>query len=91
MNIIRTILVLVFIYFLYRLVKYIVRPKNPSVNGKRHKSVPGKGEDLVEDQFCHTYIPLSQAYKKEIAGQDHYFCSKECYEGYILQKSKERQ
>lgn len=91
MNIIRTILLLLSIYIVYRLVKYIVRPQNRSVNENRYKSVSEKGEDLVEDQFCHTYIPLSQAYKKEIAGQDFYFCSKECSEKYILKKTKERQ
>ena len=32
------------------------------------KASPDGGEDLVEDPVCHTYVPMSQAVKKEISG-----------------------
>ena len=44
--------------------------------------------DLVEDPVCHTYVPLSQAVKKEISGNDYYFCSKQCSEKYESGKNK---
>jgi YHS domain-containing protein len=46
------------------------------------------GEDLVEDPHCHTYVPVSQAYRKEIGGKSYYFCSKECYETYVSEKKQ---
>jgi uncharacterized protein len=88
---IRYVVFIIIIYLIYRIVKYFRKTKSAAVNNYRYQSKSVGGEDLVEDQFCHTYIPLSQSYKKEITGKDFYFCSKECCESYILQKSKERQ
>jgi YHS domain-containing protein len=88
---IRVILLFIGIYLLYRVIKFIRQAKPVSMDNRQFKPAPITGEDLVEDPVCHTYIPVSQAYKQEIAGKSCYFCSKECYEDYILQKSKERQ
>ncbi|HPK53840.1 MAG TPA: hypothetical protein PK114_05220 [Smithellaceae bacterium] len=44
----------------------------------------------MEDPFCHTYIPVSQALKKEIAGKDFYFCSNDCCQKYLLGKNREK-
>ena len=41
-----------------------------------------KGEDLVEDPYCHTYVPLSSAYKVSLDGKTAYFCSQKCFEMY---------
>ncbi len=38
-----------------------------------------KGEELVEDPQCHTYVPVSVAYRVSVDGKTLYFCSKECY------------
>jgi uncharacterized protein len=89
--IIRFIIFLVLIYLLYRIFRYFQKPKSANVNKYKYQPPAVGGEDLVEDQFCHTYVPLSQSYKKEIAGKDYYFCSKECCESYVLQKRRERQ
>jgi len=88
---IRFIIFLVLIYLTYRIVKFFRAAKSIRMNSSQFKSTPAVGEDLVEDPACHTYIPVSQAYKKEIAGKNYYFCSKECCEGYTLEKSNERQ
>jgi YHS domain-containing protein len=49
--------------------------------------MPSKTEDLVEDPCCHTYLPLSQAYKADIDGKTVYFCSETCYENFRKNKS----
>jgi uncharacterized protein len=86
---IRFIIFLVVIYLLYRIVKFFRQAKSVGLNDHhKFKITPTVGEDLVEDPVCHIYVPLSQAYKKEIAGKIYYFCSKECCEGYILEKNK---
>lgn len=86
---IRLVIILVLIYLLYRIVKLLRGPKPAGIDRqqiKTAKNMQTVGEDLVEDPNCHTYVPLSQAYRKEIDGKNHYFCSKECYETYISEK-----
>jgi YHS domain-containing protein len=87
---IRFIILFAVIYLLYRMVKFFSQAKSVGMNDRKSKSTPTVGEDLVEDLSCHTYIPVSQAYKKEINGKDYYFCCKECYENYISEISNER-
>jgi YHS domain-containing protein len=85
---IRFIIFIVVIYLLYRIVKFFRQKKSVGMNNHKFKSMPVAGEDLVEDPVCHTYIPISQSYEKEIAGKTYYFCSKECCENYILEKKQ---
>jgi YHS domain-containing protein len=76
----------VFILVIYLLFKIIntIRQLNPAKSENyQFKSSSAGGEDLVEDPVCHTYIPLSQAYKKEISGKSYYFCSQQCSEKYL--------
>jgi len=49
----------------------------------------GRGEDLVEDPYCHTYVPVSVAYRAHINGKIVYFCSQGCFENYRSQKAKD--
>jgi len=37
---------------------------------------------LVEDPYCHTYVPISDAYSVSLDGKTVYFCCKECFEKY---------
>jgi len=87
----RVIIFLVVIYLLYRVIIFFRRAKSIKGNNAGFKSTPISREDLVEDPVCHTYIPVSQAYKKEIAGKNYFFCSKECYECYIAGKNNKKQ
>ena len=69
-------------YAIYRIIMSIRREK-PFAGQNNNKTSVAVGEELVEDPCCHTYIPISQAHRKEISGKEHYFCSKECCEKYI--------
>ena len=71
-------------YVIYKIIKSIQRGKPFVVQNDKNKTTAALGEELVEDIYCHTYIPISQACKKEIAGKEHYFCSKECSEKYKI-------
>jgi YHS domain-containing protein len=77
----------ILIYLVYKIVKTVRHPKVENSDDYRFKSTPASGEDLVEDPVCHTYVPLSQAYKKEISGKTHYFCSQQCSDKYVTQKN----
>jgi uncharacterized protein len=79
------------LYILYRIAKRLFLP-----SGKKVKPLPsGKtngniGEDLVEDDFCHTYVPLSEAHRLEVEGKVFYFCSKSCLEQYQNKSNPKR-
>lgn len=85
-NLIRLVIICIIIYFAYRLVKWIIF--SPGVNAP---DLPGRqasvttSEELIEDPYCHTYVPMSQAYKSSIEGQEVFFCSQKCYEKYIVE------
>lgn len=76
----RYIIILLIIYIVVKLLKKLSIKDVTASKGQRLAST---GEDLVEDPFCHTYIPISEAYKTSSAGKDLYFCSKKCFEKYI--------
>jgi len=71
-------------YVIYKIIKNIRREEPFVVQNDNKTTTAALGEELVEDPYCHTYIPISQAHRKEIAGKDHYFCSKECSEKYKI-------
>jgi YHS domain-containing protein len=68
------------------MIKTFNRLKSERNENLQSKSTADRGEELVEDPVCHTYIPLSQAYKKEISGKDYYFCSKQCSDKFTRKK-----
>lgn len=85
----KVIIFIILIYLLYKIIK-TVRQLKPSENkNDQFQSSSSRGEDLVEDPVCHTYVPLSQAYKKEISGKSYYFCSRQCGEKYQLEKNNQ--
>jgi YHS domain-containing protein len=79
---------IILIYVLYKVIKNIGQLKPEKNENYQFKQSPVGGEDLIEDPVCHTYVPLSQAFKKEISGNDYYFCSKLCSEKYVSEKNK---
>ena len=88
LSLIRFAILCFFIYILYRLAKWIIL--SAGIKGRdmpKHQVSVAGGEDLVEDPYCHIYVPMSQAYKASIDGQDAYFCSKECFEKYTSDKA----
>ena len=82
---------IIIIYLLYKIFYGVRRVKTESSENQQFESQraygpatgPQAGEDLVEDPVCHTYVPISQAYKKEISGRSYYFCSQACAEKYL--------
>lgn len=85
--IIRLFVFLISAYVLYRIVKGIRNLQGGKKQNYESKTISADGEDLVQDPVCHTYIPMSQAYKKDISGRAYYFCSKECSDKYKLRNN----
>ncbi len=90
--ILRFIIAAILLYLLYRISRRLFLP-----SGKKAKPLPKDnqggsiGEELVEDAYCHAYIPLSEAYKLDDAGKGLYFCSKKCLEQYQDQSKAKRE
>lgn len=79
----RFIIIMLLTYLAYKFLKGIFTPKGTQsehVSGQAQRSV--SGEDLVEDPYCHTYIPLSNAITASVQGKAVYFCSKKCLEAF---------
>jgi YHS domain-containing protein len=91
MNMIIKLLIVAFIFYVaYRVYRFLQIPaKTAEPKVLRKKEV--KGVDLVEDPMCHTYIPLSNVYKKVVQedGEPVYFCSQKCFEQYKSQTKQE--
>lgn len=88
MGIVRLLAVLVIFYLLYRILRRLflpaARPSEPIPNRQAKEIM----EDLVEDPFCHSYLPQSQAYQAEIDGRTVYFCSEKCYRAFVDRKEQ---
>ena len=79
---------IILFYIVYKIIKTVQQSKlEKSENDQFKSSPPHGGEDLIEDPVCHTYVPLSQAYKKEISGKNYYFCSQQCSDKYVTEKN----
>ncbi|MBW1829820.1 MAG: YHS domain-containing protein [Deltaproteobacteria bacterium] len=63
-------------YLLYRILRGLIKQALRSGKGRSAETV----DEMVQDPSCQTYIPLREAKRKVIGGQEYYFCSKECYE-----------
>ncbi len=80
----RFLIVVLIIYVFYRLIRgvflMVLRPK------------PKTGDDtfdsMVQDPYCHTYIPQREAVKQTIDGTVYFFCSKTCQEKFLKERKK---
>lgn len=89
-NLLRLLALFLLLYLLYRLFKMLFPPL-PNKNGKASAtSTVGRGEDLVKDPNCQRYLPLSQAYSATVDGEECHFCSRHCYEQFILTEREKK-
>jgi uncharacterized protein len=84
---IRLFIFIILIFLLYNITNAVKQLRPGKNENLKAESTAAGGEDLIEDPVCHTYIPVSQAYKKEISGKDYYFCSKQCSDKYTFKKN----
>jgi YHS domain-containing protein len=87
MIIIRLIVTIAVIYLLYKLVRGIMLLSSGDRTNPGDREITSR-EDLVEDPWCHTYIPQSDAVQATIEGRTVYFCSRDCYKKFKEQGKK---
>lgn len=74
----RILILILMAYVAYRLVRKYLGPGQPS--GQRTDPPPEAGsiDEMVQDPFCKTYVPRRTAYRRIVAGREHFFCSEAC-------------
>ena len=70
--ILRLVIIAIVLYLVYKVIRKLMTPSGGRATPLRNE--PQSGEDLVEDPYCHTYLPVSQAVKREVDGKTVYFC-----------------
>lgn len=87
MSPLRLVILMLLFYILYRLLfkgKKVLKGK-PSGSTSASSTLPPQ-DVLVEDPFCHTFVPKRNAIKLNQGNETLYFCSEKCYESYLSQK-----
>jgi uncharacterized protein len=87
--IIRLIITIAIIYLLYKLVRGVLLLSGGGKGNPGDREIANR-EDLVEDPFCHTYIPQSDAYRTTIEGRTVYFCSRDCSKKFREENKKQQ-
>ena len=86
--ILRLLLLIVIFYLAYRLMKLLLPPgRNRKTDEVGHRQT--NREDLIEDPYCHTYVPEGDAFRASIDGKTVHFCSKKCYKQYEKQRKEQ--
>jgi uncharacterized protein len=74
---IKLLLLILLGFVLYSFFLSLTRPTT-SFPPKNRQNRQVKGDVMVEDPVCGTYLPQEDAIKARIKGSDYYFCSKTC-------------
>jgi uncharacterized protein len=80
----RFILFILLLLTIYYFLRFLIKDMFPRRKTMSKKSEP---EELVQDPYCQTYIPMRSAIKKRIKGRDYYFCNQDCLNKFLKRKS----
>ena len=66
------------IYTAFQAVKQaILKPPTPPAEKT------SRGEEMIQDPECGTYVPRNDAVKAQVKGKTQYFCSNDCRDKYL--------
>jgi uncharacterized protein len=83
----RYLLLFILFAILYHFLRSMVRSFfAPSARREKPRSESLPSEELVQDPFCLTYVPIRNAFRRKVDGKDVFFCSPECAERFIARK-----
>lgn len=78
---IRLLLLAALFYLGYSLLRSFLRVL-PGHRGSPPAAKGPRGEEMVQDPHCGTYLPRGEALTKTVRGEMHYFCSKACRDAF---------
>lgn len=85
----KPVLILLIIFFVVRFLKKSLQAKATGrvEPGAAKGSQPErKGEEMVLDPVCNSYIPLSSALKVNDGGRTEYFCTDACRDKFLASR-----
>ncbi len=77
---VRLILWLISFFLIYTVFQFIKQALLKPPAPPREKTT--RGEEMIQDPECGTYVPRNDAVTAQIKGTTHYFCSTDCREKY---------
>lgn len=80
-SMIRLLLLCVLCYLGYALFRTFMR-KLPGHRNEPPAAKSSRGEEMVQDPQCGTYLPRGDALSKTVQGQKYYFCSAACRDAF---------
>jgi YHS domain-containing protein len=82
--VVRILIIVLLAFFLYRVVRRALESISPP-----RKEPDGVIDEMVQDPQCKTYVPKRDARRKVINGAEHYFCSRECEEKFLVESKRD--
>jgi len=79
----RLLIIALLVYLLYKLWK-------SGENKSKEKFKEQNIGEMSQDPVCKIYLPVEQAYKREINGKEYFFCSKECADEFEKKLKEEK-
>lgn len=79
---IRLLLLALLFFLAYTVYNAIVRSL-PGRGGAPSAEKTRRGEEMVQDPQCGTYVPRGDALEKVIRGKRHFFCSRQCRDAFL--------
>jgi uncharacterized protein len=83
----RQLLFLALLVALVYLLVQLISAKRRMPRASEPRAPTDVTEEMVRDPYCHTYLPRSQAIRRKIRGQEHFFCSPGCLEKFLARRS----
>jgi len=87
LKMIRLVIAGIIVYVIYRFSRFLFTPSEKILKSHSGETSRIKGEELIKDPYCGTYVPVSSAHKATLNGRTLYFCSRECLEKYMKENS----
>lgn len=79
---IRSLIFFIAVLLVYYAVKTVIRSAFSAYSGERPRTRVLKGEEMVLDPECRTYVVKERAVTRRIGKTDHSFCSDACADRY---------
>jgi uncharacterized protein len=83
----RQLLLLALIVALAYLISRLIFPRRHAPREADRRASTAIAEEMVRDPVCQLYVPRSEAIRREIRGQEHFFCSPGCLDKFLAIRS----
>ena len=81
----RLIILIFLVYILYRVLKALFG----AAKSVRDSVSPGTVDEMVQDPYCKTYVPLRDSQKRVVNGREQFFCSRDCADKFMKEIGNE--